>query len=672
MSELALALLTALSATTALALARRANTDRADRLIATSVIWNFLVALPIYGLGLANQLTRTSLGATVGIQCTVLLLGLAWREGAGEFVKSVGRAWRDLLSVPWQALKHPFVERSPVFLAVPMLLTLCGYFFVMCFIAPAKPLWDGIWYHETIVAATIQEHGFGPLALPAGLQDVNGTPRFSQMTQLWYAIFAGRKLVELPSVLFLPLGMASVYGISFRYTRDRSVSLAWAMSYCLMPVNLRQVGTCLVDTHGAALLLGGLYFVTQAKVTLRDAWLAVMALTMAMGTKVVLLVPAGTLCLIEVGRLIHASKRLGVAQTWLTILGGFVCVVAMLASVHLRNYWNFGNPLWPHSPNLQAVGIEWPTAKNQTSISLTSKAPPDQLLVRVSRMPFHAGKKLLYNTANLVDYGPGMLWGLVPIGALAFFASIIARLRYMVRRFRGRETDPERTALTTTMIFVVITIVLELAVGPAAYAGRYHIALFGMFVALVSWTAIYPGWRRVSEQAAAATLVFSIAMLAWTSHDIHKKSWINWYRSPEKIAKLWKATPEEREVNSALGGHVQTPRGRLRETELGPGDLVMFDDITFASLLWNNDYSNVVRWFGKKPKLKNAEKLNAKWLYIKSRSLRSKVAKLPQWQRIGKLEKKSGHGHLYRRVADGEPTVDPALAKEAKASKKRK
>ena len=75
-----------------------------------------------------------------------------------------------------------------------------------------------------------------------------------------------------------------------------------------------------------------------------------------------------------------------------------------------------------------------------------------------------------------------------------------------------------------------------------------------------------------------------------------------------------------------------------------------FDGIAFVSLLWNDRYSNEVRWLGDSDDpLAKADQLGIKWVYAGNGTrLQAQVLTSPSWVAVGPLEAER-FGTVYRR-----------------------
>ena len=163
--------------------------------------------------------------------------------------------------MPFEALALTYRPRRFIFVGVAFTALLMLYLAVSAYLGQPLPRWDPLWYHDTIVGFTIQEHGFSMVDLPDTLQKVNGYVRLCEMTQLWLVIFADRRLADLTNLLFAPAIAAATYVMARRYT-TRVLAIGWGIAVVLMPACSTYLQSTYVDPQNAALVLGGVVFST--------------------------------------------------------------------------------------------------------------------------------------------------------------------------------------------------------------------------------------------------------------------------------------------------------------------------------------------------------------------------------------------------------------------------
>ncbi len=620
--------------------------SRGELLVASMVILNAVLGGAIYALGLSGALTRGPLGGAV-LAISVGLLLISWRRGLRP--SGLLRAWRDVVLLPLLALWETLRARSILLLGLLFGAWFLVWMALSVYFAPCWRDWDGPWYHESMVGFTIQNHGFQIVTLPVGLQKINGYQRFSEMTQLWFAIFAGRPLVDAANVFFTPLLMGSVYLLTRRYSKDRVTAIGWAVAFLLMPGNARLLQSTMVDPHATALFVAAVYYASEPELRLRSAWLAILALTMAVGAKTFLLIPGFVLALLLLLRLIANRKAIGPWKAWSSMAFGAAVLTGMICVTHLRNYLVFHNPVWPDlGVDIPSLGIHW----KGIAVFFDPNLPPSQrvyanvsfssLIDKITAMPWTNWGD---HTWQIADYGMGVSWLIVPLGLLVSLLMPFLFLRDVLwRRLRWRVNEA-RAARTRTALLLSLPCVVAFATTPAVYIGRYHTAMVGMLIGVLAWVGSHYRFRRAVEGLAFFAQMTAIMMSAWTP-----PRW-RWWLSFEQMSELVRAPYPAREVTERFGSPIHEPTGLAREAEIQSGDVVAFDGISFVSLLWNNSYSNKVVWVDSATDpLGQADRMGAKWICPGNGTLLQMqiMAASSRWAPVGPLEQER-FNTVYRR-----------------------
>ena len=634
--------LSALAAVAALALTVRARPrTRAEGLVAITLLWNAIVVTPIYVLGLLGRLSRTSLGVG-SLMTSLLVLALCTRGmGVAALSRETWRALRGQLRLPVDALILTWRERILVLVGVAATVLLLPYLALSAYLAQPFPHWDPLWYHDTIVGFTIQNHGFAMVDLPPTLQKVNGYVRLAEMTQLWLVIFTDRRLADLTNLLFAPAIAASVYALARRYA-DPVIALGWGVAIVLMPACSNLLQTTFVDPQNAALLLGGILFATVDPPRIRDTWLAALGLALAIGSKGLSLIPVPVAALIAAVLLLHAEwhRRRGAAVA--TVVGGGVLILAVASTTYLRNYLAFHNPFWPDMKlDVNALGIHWP---GQLPWSVDSPGRHGGVDVNMPLLDFLRALFVCPWTVKgmeveeMFDFGIGIEWVAIPLGVVAFIACLVSAIR---RRTQTARTGPPPPLAIALILAVVVTAT------PALWGARYHSSTVGLLAVLNGWFLGAPTRRRLAESAVSVVLVTSVMMFLGVPAP-------RWWFTPAQLLAHARAAPIEREIDPALGAPTTREVGLAREKELGAGSLLVFTDryAAFPALFWNNTYSNRIMYLRGGPDfLARAARAGATWIYLVDRTAEAAAARGPGsgWQPVGALNAING-GMAFRRV----------------------
>lgn len=623
-------LLSAVVGWAALSVAVRARLDgRAETLAATLVLASAFVIGPIYVLGVPGMLTRASM--------TVLVMGVAigaWVAstvgvGMREHARETASQAAAILRMPFEALAGSWRARSAVFACLAACAVLFVWNLLAAWLAPSWREWDALWYHESIVGFTIQNHGFSPVDLPlGGMQKINGYPRAGEMLSLWFAMYAGRALVDLPNVLLMPALFASVYAMARRLTGDRIASCGWAAVAVTIPGYVELLQSTYVDPALATFVTVGAMFVLRSPLRAREALLGAASLAIAANVKISGVFPVVAIALIAAWQLLSRPGRRRAAL--LTIAGGAAMIVTLSAATYLRNLRVYHNPVWPdlavHAPSL---GIDWPgngpfgeIRSNSRSSPGVSKNAPLLELVRDLFLP--PGRLTDDERKYTHLYGLGVPWVLLPAAAL-----VLARIVLEIARgLRGGDPLTRRRKLE--VFYLLLTAGVTLVTSTNRSTPRYHVATIALWVPVVAWAIAR---RRALQQALAfAATVGSLAVITW-----ELPGWRG-FPLPDRMVALWRLDPELRQMTPELGGHILRDAGLARERELVAGTTVVTDDFVFPSVLWNDDFSNTVVYVRSTTNvLDTADRLGATWIYANDKETTKRVRASGRWQEIGPL-----------------------------------
>lgn len=636
--------LTALVAWAALAVAVRARLDgRAETLVATTVLACGLVLGPIYALGLLGALARGSVAAAVLTLSAAAWLAASIGPGVGAHARDTWSALVGLARMPFEGLREAWVRRSAVFACLAACLALFVWNALAAWLAPSWREWDALWYHESIVGYTIQNHGFAVVDLPTGgMQKINGYPRAAEMLSLWLALWAGRALVDLPNVLLMPAFFASTYALARRLTRDRVASAGWASVACTIPAYLELLQSTYVDPAMATFITAGAMLVLRAPARAREALFGALALAVAANVKVSGVFPVLPLALLAtVGLLIvPGARRAGL----LTAGAGAGIIVAFSAATYLRNLHAFHNPVWPDlHVRAPALGIDWPgnsgwgevRSNSRSGVGVMKNAPLGDLLQQLFLPP---GRLTDDERKYTHLYGLGVPWVLLPAAGLVFGRLALV----LVRGVRNADVATRRKLALVVSLLVTSSVMLLTSTNRST--PRYQLACIALWVPVVAWSI---GRRRALQEALA--FAATVGGLAITAYEA--PAWRGFPASPASLFALWRLDPPLREMTPELGGTVLRVTGQARETELGAGAVVLSDDFVFPSVLWNDAYSNRVVQVRRGTDLAStADRLGARWIVASDDGAAKKLRGNPAWRDLGPLYVE-GWGSAFTRVA---------------------
>ena len=634
-------------------------TSRAEAVVAGSLVFNAILIVAIYALGFAGWLNRASLALTVVAECGVLLGLIALRRGPGAF-DALPRRILTLAALPLFAIRLAWKNRSFIVVGAIIATATLPYMFVASYLAPAWRDWDGIWYHEPLIGLTIQNHGFAPEPLPSNLQVINGVHRLCEMTQLWFGIYGGRRVIEMANVFFMPLYAACVFSMTRRYTKSVLTGVAWAAAFLLLPGYLRLVQSSLVDPQACALLLAAAYYVTHPKLDRRNAAFAILALTLAAGAKIWSVVPVGMLSIFLLGRLVRRRGQNGGLATAALVVVGSIFVVGIQALTYVRNLVLFKNPVWPIlSYDNPKLGIHWaggmlPVDLEKSRAGIDFNEPFNVFYKKMLATPYSVTGPGHHWQIN--DYGFAWAWVVLPVMAVAVVIVVVRWVSSFVaiRVFRLRSPGPDDEALSSAMILALVA-ATSLFLSPAVFIARYHVASLGMLAGCVAW--MVSRWRtsRLSDDVALIAQIGSVMMMAWTPLAA-RHSYVYLYE-PAQLLKWMKTPYPRRELEDITVAEVAKPlqvapanttTALAREAELKRGSVIGYDTIDYMALLWNNDYSNKTLWLNASDPLAQAEDAGATWIYARNGSrLSTQLTTSKAWEIVGPLEAE-GFGSAWR------------------------
>ena len=654
-----LVILTLIVLVTAIAVTSRIA-SRAEAVIAGSLVFNAILIVAIYALGFAGWLNRASLAITVVFECAALLGLMALRHGV-EVFDTLPRRIFTLAVLPFVAISLAWKRRSLIVVGALVATLTLPYMFLASYLAPAWRDWDGLWYHEPLIGLTIQNHGFAPEPMPSSLQVINGVHRLCEMTQLWFGMYGGRRVIEMANVFFMPLYAACVFAIVRRYTKSVLTGIAWAAALLLLPGYLRLVQSSLVDPQACALLLAAAYYVTHPKLDRRNAVLAILAMTLAAGAKIWSIVPIAWLSIFLLVRLVRRRRENGGLATAGLVTGGAFFVLGMQALTYVRNLVLFKNPVWPIlSYDNPKLGIHWaggmlPVDMEKSRGGIDFNEPFLVFYKKMLATPYSVTGPGHHWQIN--DYGFAWSWVVLPIMALAAGMIVVRWLSAFaaVRVFRMRSSGPEDEILASAMMLAVVA-ATSLFLSPAIFIARYHVASLGMLAGCVAF--MVSRWRtsRFADDVALIAAIGSVMMMAWTPVGA-RHSYVYLYE-PSQLLKWMKTPYPRRELEDITVPEVAKPlqiapantnTALAREAELKRGALIGYDNIDYMALLWNNDYSNKTMWLNGPDPLAQAEQAGATWVYARNGSrLSSQLVASASWEAVGPLEAE-GFGSAWRR-----------------------
>ena len=632
MGWVVLGLLTAFALLDAVGLALRVQPrGRAELGIATSLLLSALVGMPVLLLGYANLLWRATL-APVSLALLVGIFALlARKEGPRALLRSSGAAVRSLAALPVDGLRETLRARSIVFLGLLVAGALIGVALVLTYLIEFSR-WDDAIYHTPIVGFAIQQHGFAIVDFPKpGGGGTNGYPKLAEGLCLWFVIFTDKTLQELPATLFAPPVMLCVYAMARRFT-DQVCAIGVAVVMLLVPHMWRQFCSSYNDMEMAFFLLAATYWASRpSALRFRDLLMATVAMALAAATKTTWLLFVPPIAVVTYVRLIrwHFSARprdvvLGIAGSIVAILGvGALCIG--------RNWWHYGNPVWPVAYDIPRLGIHWRGLFTPGDYKGHDPAVTEGFAVPKGGM----------HDVMRHGYGLAIMWIAGPLGMVALAVWLLTLGRDVARRVWGENV--------LAVGAVMVPCLLWLAVGPNFGQPRYNLHVIGALLVMGVWLVRGSLHDRLREGLLGAMLVLSIVPLFWMDD-----------------ANVTTVEEERERLGHPLASRAFSlhPSFDLLEREkaeqLGPGDEVVFSEgVAFPGLLWNFDFSNRVDYveFTSAPEfLAKTADLGAKWVCVgASGAARRALDQSPDWVLIGRTNPGLNEVAFRRRDAVAPP-----------------
>jgi len=627
----------------------RLGFDRQSETVAAATIgWVTLVAVPIYALGFTNRLTRLNLALASLVLSAATIAG-CFRGGGESFSRRLVKEAYEVARMPGAGLALALRERSPV---APVLLVAAAVFIwnlLAAYYGPSWRSWDGLWYHEPIIGFTIQNHGFAIVDLPqTPIQKINGYPRLSEMLGLWFGIFAGRRLIDLPNVLLMPGFFCAIFASCRRQSVDTLSSLGWAGVGTTIPAYVEGLQTTFVDAALPLFVSAGFLFCTSRPLRHRDAILGAIALGLACNVKISGLFPAVALSFVTAARLLTDKSR-PVARRIAAVLAGAAIVVGLSSATYLRDLILFKNPVWPDlKVDIPSLGIHWPgmwpwgSSSASTPRDQVNMAEPWNVLVgELTTRPFGVDDR---SHKFIYKYGLGVMWIVVPLIAAS---GVVVLLRAAGQALRGHaRAGYARRAFesTGTGLTAIVTLWAIVATSTALWAPRYNLHTIAIGVVIVCCAFERRHWAAMHQAVAFCTVVTAVMISYW--------DYTEWHGFPS-ASQMWRSmnTPyPARELSPDLGAPVNLKVGLARERELVAGSVVLTDDFGFPAILWNNDFSNRVLTMRPDANFPDAaEKVRADWVYAGQPATAQELLATGKWESLGPLYVEGWGTALHRK-----------------------
>jgi len=556
--------------------------SRGERIVAVALVANVVAVAPIFLLGAANALTRTSLGVAI------IVITAATTLAANGLRKEGVALAKELVAVPVAVFREALKQNAPVALVA---LATAGYGLFSMYAAYWAPTWrsfDSIWYHEPIVGFTIQNRGFAWVSVPVELEVVNANPRASEMLQVLFALYGGRRVVELPaSLAFLGAGPA-LYALLGRVSSRVDQRVGFATAILLVPAFFIQLGTTYIDTHVFALLVAAWVFASTRELTRAHLWLVAVAMCLAVGAKATMYLPGGLTMAGVAARYAYErpSRARGAAESALALTGS----LALAAHTLTRNWIHYRNPVFPIPLSVPSLGIDWAglgkpfedEAVLEPFADVWKNALAQPLGDGRYNYPFFVLPHTAREAASAYNYGYAVAYVLVPFGcvALLFLGMRLAlspALGLPAHRLRG----------SVLLLFAGVVAGAHWHTLHYLHLARYH----GVLLVLLA-AAIGAATEALGATRWGAALSGGACLLAVVTLHLEKP---RCYLLPTDVQDMAEVPYPDREVAPEHGAPTTLTGGRIRALDFGPGSIVAYTDgLQAIAPLWNDSYSNEV------------------------------------------------------------------------------
>jgi hypothetical protein len=644
MGTLQLLVATAVVTAAAWLLAWRALGERAGaalRGVGTGVLTHALILVPTWSLGAAEALTRGRVqGAVVAFAAISAALAVGGRAR---------EAWAclraDLAAVRLTFCRARREHWAVVGLTVIGAIIAAWYGVTVWLCAPSGE-GDAVFYHEPIVALTLQHGSLGPFDLPRGLQRVNGMPRFINLLQLWFATFTGRSHMELATVGWVPFGMVAMFQLA--RTAGGRVGHAWllALLWAMVPGMLRLSAGILVDVPSAAITTAALALVVAPPRRGAGVLLAAVAIGLVCGTKYHLVTAAAALGLgLGLNVMVRGRGSIG-RRLGLVAMAGAV-VVGALALTLAWNHHHYDNPVWPAGVKLPSLDIDFPSANKDLRDALTSGTAIERSEVwsRWFSAPFSRGA-WGGSGARPEDYGPAVRYVFWPLGLIGAAGAALQALVCLVRRRR-------RAFVKLAPVLVAAALLAAAYAGfPSVVRGRYWLPVVSAMMLLTVW--LLRRRAEVLDALVTTAVVLTLIAIPWSYQQKLLPQWDDFWAA-------WEVAPEERAWVGRRGTHIVPKAGQARVRDLTAGKRVgFFRYVQPLGLLWNDDYSNEVYWLGPAATApQRAIDLDIHWLILRQPGVQRVGFPRGVYEKVSHLQLRKGQRPfvVYRRRDDAPEVI---------------
>lgn len=535
-----------------------------ERAIVSLLIAPALLIIDIQVCGLSGRFRPVPLGL-VGLLLFASVAALALRSAG---LTRAREAARHDLQAPARLVRSAWTDREPVVLLLAPMAA-C-WFVVLRMVWYFKSwAWDPIWYHVPVTSYAIQSESIGWISTHNLY--TQGYPHTIELLAAWNCVFPrDNRLDDSSQLPFALLGMLVVAAWARRVGASRSLAAGLGAAWFLFPPVFLQAHCTHVDVATGALLSAAVFFVSDEN-TARSRWLCLIAMGLYLGCKftgafhLALLAPwLGARALQELWRAGGRWPRVA-----LSIVGSIVLMLALGIYHYVENYLYAGNPTWPFELKLPFSKQLLPGPIN---LAAMWEAPGGSPYFWGSRDAFRRMLTSWFDTnpyyapdVRTGGLGLSFRWLLLPCTLIV--AADVVRLREL------------RRGLPLLALFM-----MSLGV-PAPWWARFTLGIGT--TGLLCFVLVH---QQMARQWARLLLSIALVALSWSAYA--KAHFIPYARYFEEARAADPALRSALQIETFLW---PTEAGVLREHELQPGDIVVYDEgCMFLAELFTHDYRTKV------------------------------------------------------------------------------
>ncbi|WP_394824059.1 hypothetical protein [Pendulispora albinea] len=540
------------------------------RLVVLHIVTASLILTAVQACGYSGHLTPVPLGLF-----SLLLFGgtlfVAGRSAGWEHLRKMAIA--DVRT-PGRVLQEAWQQREPaILIAIPASIA----FGMSLLIAWTCRSWtfDPVWFHVPITGYAIQNGSLAWFDSHNGF--ISGYPNDVELLAAWNCIFPrDNRFDETSQFPFATLGVFLTVAWARHVGASRPVAAAAGAAWFALPPVFLLTHTSYVDIACNAGAAGAIYF-SMTRPTARDRWMSLLAMGIFVGSKysgayqLVLLAPwFAARAAWEIWN--TPGSRLRTLGSIALSIGGFTAVGLCK---YIQNAIHVGNPVYPFRLKLPIVGIELAGPEvGFENVGAGGESKP-WIFGSVADLQTLIDKWLIVKpnyTPEVHDggFGPSFLWLALP--CLVFVAGDVLRSRNW------------KKGLPLIILFVLVLR------QPMSWWPRYTLAapLAAMVALALIHTQLRVIWVRLGF-----SLVF--LYLAWIGFRAGSDGYRDVY--PQKVRRAWSASWEERAWMQLEPFQWPEHFARLRETELGPDDVITYDQsASFIAEYFSRDYHTRVTY----------------------------------------------------------------------------